>query len=160
MRRRCENTPGGGKGWWVVLGGLLVGAVTIWVWQRRQSPGEEAWFPPAWIVSPDAMTTASQEERVDPRAQREPEDDLKVIEGIGPKVEAVLHAAGIRTYAHLATTPVEQLRAILREAGPAFRLADPSTWPEQARLAAQGAWDALREMQASLHRGRRATRGT
>jgi len=82
-------------------------------------------------------------------------DDLKLIEGIGPKIAGVLYEAGIETFAQLAATDVHRLEAILREADPRLlRLADPGTWPEQARLAAVGEWDALTGLQATLRGGR------
>jgi predicted flap endonuclease-1-like 5' DNA nuclease len=81
-------------------------------------------------------------------------DDLKVIEGIGPKISGLLHAAGVRTFAQLANTDVERLRQILVDAN-LTRLADPGTWPEQAALAAAGDWDGLKALQDSLKGGRR-----
>ena len=82
-------------------------------------------------------------------------DDLRKIEGIGVKIAQLLNAAGIYTFAQLAETEVAELRIILKEAGPRFQLADPSTWPEQAALAARGAWDELSELQDSLKGGRK-----
>ncbi len=82
-------------------------------------------------------------------------ENLQVIEGIGPKIEQILHAAGILTLSMLAETEIEVLRQILAEAGPRFRLADPSTWPQQARLAVAGDWDALQALQETLSGGRR-----
>jgi len=83
------------------------------------------------------------------------EDDLKLIEGIGPKISSVLREAGIRTFAALAATDAQRLRDILQEADPRLlRLADPATWPEQARLAAAGEWEALTELQGKLRGGR------
>ena len=81
-------------------------------------------------------------------------DNLMRIEGIGPKISSVLQAAGITTFAQLAATDVSRLRQILTEAGLAA-LADPSTWPEQAGLAAAGKWDALEVLQDELKGGRR-----
>lgn len=82
-------------------------------------------------------------------------DDLKIVEGIGPKIEGILHAAGIKTFAQLAAAPVDQLEKIVREdAG--IRVAFPDTWPEQAKLAAANAWDALEKLQDELKGGRRA----
>ncbi len=80
-------------------------------------------------------------------------DDLKRIAGIGPKIADVLQAAGIETYAQLASTDVERLEQIL--GGADIRLADPGTWPEQAGLAAAGDWDALERLQSQLKGGRR-----
>ncbi len=82
-------------------------------------------------------------------------DDLERIEGIGPKIETILNAAGIRTFRRLAQTPVDRLRDILQEAGLA-RLASPDTWAQQAELAAREDWEGLEAFQASLKGGRRA----
>ena len=79
--------------------------------------------------------------------------DLKRVEGIGPKISGLLQAAGITSFAQLAATDASQLRRILREAG--ITIADPTTWPEQAALAASGKWDALAALQAGLKGGRR-----
>jgi predicted flap endonuclease-1-like 5' DNA nuclease len=81
-------------------------------------------------------------------------DDLQTIEGIGPKISLLLNNAGIYTYAQLAETTAKHLDRILREAGPDYRLADPGTWPQQARLAADGDWQALEKLQGELIRGR------
>ncbi len=82
-------------------------------------------------------------------------DDLRKIEGIGPKIERILQDHGIRTFAQLAQVEMDRLREILQQAGPRFRIADPTSWPEQARLAAQGDWDALGRLQDELVGGRR-----
>jgi predicted flap endonuclease-1-like 5' DNA nuclease len=82
-------------------------------------------------------------------------DDLEVIEGIGPKIAELLHAAGVKRFTELAATPQERLRQILDDAGPRFRIADPGTWPEQADLAANNRWDTLKSLQDSLNAGRR-----
>lgn len=80
-------------------------------------------------------------------------DDLKIIEGIGPKIEEILHDAGIKTFAELAVASVSQLEKIVREdAG--IRIAFPDTWPEQARLAAAGDWTTLETLQDELKGGR------
>lgn len=81
-------------------------------------------------------------------------DDLKRIEGIGPKISSVLQAAGIKTFAQLADTQVDRITQILEEADPKLvNLADPSTWPRQARLAASGKWEALEKWQDRLKGG-------
>lgn len=80
-------------------------------------------------------------------------DDLTIVEGIGPKTDAVLKAAGIKTLAELGQTDVAKLLDILKAAG--LRLGDPTTWPEQAALAAAGKLDALSALQETLKGGRR-----
>jgi NADH-quinone oxidoreductase subunit I len=82
-------------------------------------------------------------------------DDLKRVEGIGPKISGVLQAAGIETFAQLADTDVDRIKEILEEADPKLlRLADPTTWPRQARLAATGKWEALEKWQDRMRGGR------
>ena len=83
-------------------------------------------------------------------------DDLKVIEGIGPKIEALLKAAGIATWAALADSHADRLQEILDTGGDRFRIADPTSWPDQASLAAEGRWKDLDEYQDILLGGRQA----
>ena len=89
-----------------------------------------------------------------PVAEVQAADTLTKIEGIGPKISDLLNEAGITTFAQLADTPVDKLQGILDAAGPNFKLADPTSWPEQAKLAATGKWDELQELQNSLVGGR------
>ena len=76
------------------------------------------------------------------------------IEGIGPKIAGLLVAGGFSTYAGLGKADLSQLEAILEAAGSRYRLADPTTWPAQARLAAAGEWEELAELQDDLSGGR------
>lgn len=82
-------------------------------------------------------------------------DNLEIIEGIGPKIAGLLAQHNITTFAALAATPAEQLRALLLAAGRRFAVSDPTTWPAQAALAAQGDMDALKAMQVGLKGGRK-----
>lgn len=81
-------------------------------------------------------------------------DDLKIIEGIGPKGAEVLNAAGINSFADLAATSAEKIKEILDASEGAFNAADTTTWPEQAQLAADGKMDELKELQDRLNGGR------
>jgi predicted flap endonuclease-1-like 5' DNA nuclease len=84
-------------------------------------------------------------------------DDLTRIEGIGPQISGVLQAAGITTFTQLAGTDVDSIKQILEEANPdLLKLADPSTWPRQAKLATSGKWDALERWQERLKGGKGA----
>ncbi|HZW04122.1 MAG TPA: helix-hairpin-helix domain-containing protein [Anaerolineaceae bacterium] len=94
--------------------------------------------PEALPVQPDAAQTGIP-------------DDLKRIEGIGPVYEKTLRAAGIDTFSQLAEISVDRLRAIFEDRP----LADPTSWPEQAALAARGDWDGLERLRMRLRGGRR-----
>ncbi|MEL6122191.1 MAG: DUF4332 domain-containing protein [Bacteroidota bacterium] len=86
------------------------------------------------------------------------EDNLQIVEGIGPKMNEVLNNAGIKTWKDLADTTPERLRTILDEAGgDRYRIIDPATWPGQAQLAATGKWDDLITTQKHLDTGKTGT---
>jgi predicted flap endonuclease-1-like 5' DNA nuclease len=81
-------------------------------------------------------------------------DDLKLIEGIGPKIEEVLNNSAISTYIDLVNTDVGRLRAILDNAGSNFKSHDPETWSAQAKLASEDKWDELKKWQDELDGGK------
>ena len=83
-------------------------------------------------------------------------NDLKVVEGIGPKIEELCHAKGILTWWDLCRTELSTLSAMLNEAGPRFQMHDPASWPEQARLLATGAFEEFKELTDRLDGGRAA----
>ncbi len=79
-----------------------------------------------------------------------PQDNLQIFEGIGAKIEQVLKSAGITTWAQLAVAKTDDLVRILEQAGPNYRIHNPSNWPEQARLADAGKWEELIAYQKQL----------
>ena len=111
------------------------------------------------VAEPEALAeTAAAEPRGEPfvaAAVTGPRDDLKIVEGIGPKIEELLFNAGITTSGQLAATSVHQLKDILANAGPRFVMHDPGTWSAQALLAANGEWDNLKAYQDFLNAGKR-----
>ena len=85
------------------------------------------------------------------------QDDLSIIDGIGPKISSVLGLAGIKSFSQLASADEDRIRDILEAENPnLLRLTDPSTWFEQARMAAEGDWKALSSLQDTLKSARRA----
>lgn len=81
-------------------------------------------------------------------------DDLKIVEGIGPKIADLLIKEGITTWKQLSETDPERIKGILVAAGPNFQIHDPGTWPRQAGLAAEGKWDELKQLQDELSGGK------
>ena len=81
-------------------------------------------------------------------------DDLKKIEGIGPKISEILMNGGINTFALLADADPADIKKLLDDAGSRFRTHDPTTWPEQAALARDGKWAELDELQDRLDGGK------
>ncbi len=142
------TSPLQGSGWagisswaWIIAAMILLILLALLIW---------------WLflrISPEQPVPAAPPPSPQPTPPSEP-DDLKVIEGIGPKIAGLLANAGITTFAQLAAADVGRLKQILTDAG-LERLADPTTWPEQARLAGAGDWAALQKLQDELKGGRR-----
>jgi len=80
-------------------------------------------------------------------------NDLTIVEGIGPKINELFHNAGIKTFTQLAAASVPQMRKILDDGGSRFRIANPSTWAQQAALAAANKWAELKKLQDDLSGG-------
>lgn len=82
------------------------------------------------------------------------ENDLKVVEGIGPKTEELFHQAGITTWQTLSEASVEECRKVLATGGERFSIHNPNTWPRQAKLAYEGNWEELKNWQDQLDGGK------
>ena len=81
-------------------------------------------------------------------------DDLTKIEGIGPKIKQLLIDGGIPTFAALAAAPFDKVKGILNDAGSRYKMHDPTTWGQQAKMAADGKWDDLKKWQDESDGGR------
>ncbi|MCD0465449.1 hypothetical protein [Flavobacterium sp. ENC] len=82
------------------------------------------------------------------------ENDLKIVEGIGPKIEALFHNAGINTWFELSEASTEKLESVLEEGGENYAIHNPSTWARQALLAYEGKWQDLNDLQENLRAGK------
>lgn len=81
-------------------------------------------------------------------------DNLQLIEGIGPRIESILHNRDVHTFSDLAQADPKQIRNWLEEVDPSLLMHDPATWPAQARLAANEQWEVLKDYQDQLRAGR------
>ncbi|MFK8021092.1 MAG: helix-hairpin-helix domain-containing protein [Pseudomonadales bacterium] len=107
-------------------------------------------------ASPDApgLQTAAAADKISFGGKKYKLDDLKIVEGIGPKIEGLLNEAGINSWAELAAADVEMLRTVLADAGSRYSVHNPETWPQQAGLCAKQSWDELQTLQDALDGGR------
>ena len=80
-------------------------------------------------------------------------DDLKRIEGIGPKMEKALNSAGILTFAQLADADEATLRTAIEAGGLRFAPSLP-TWAKQSRYLADGDESGFQTYIDSLTAGR------
>lgn len=81
-------------------------------------------------------------------------DDFTVVEGIGPKINELIHNANIHSYKELGKSSVKNVQKILDDAGPRYKLAKPGTWPTQAEMAAENKWEELKTLQDELDGGK------
>lgn len=80
------------------------------------------------------------------------QDDLKVVEGIGPKIEGLFHNFNIKTWKALSETSVKKCQEVLNSGGERYRIHDPASWPRQAKMAYNGEWKKLAKWQDE-HKG-------
>lgn len=80
-------------------------------------------------------------------------DDLTKIEGIGPKAAEAIVNSGIVSFADLAKAKSDKIKEILTEASSRMAHLDPTSWPKQAKMAADGKWDELKEWQDKVKAG-------
>ena len=82
------------------------------------------------------------------------QDDLKVIEGIGPKIEGLFHNYNIKTWDALAHVTVAKCQEVLESGGDRFRVHDPSSWPMQAMMCYENKWKELYRWQEEHKHGK------
>jgi len=83
-------------------------------------------------------------------------DNLKIIEGVGPKIETLLNNAGIKSFWDMVHCGIPKLEKILHDAGPSYQMHNPKTWPDQAEMAMQERWSELKEYQDLLNSGKQS----
>jgi predicted flap endonuclease-1-like 5' DNA nuclease len=154
----------------MIVGGLLfVGGVVAWLVGAQPWKNFDDWSQPLF-TGHDAAHDNGHGEAVDIESQPDlatlgvhhleshtaytaysthGADDLKIIEGIGPKIAQALKGAGILTFADLAARHPDDVERIVRDAGVRL-VGHTDTWVEQAKLAAEGQMAALEQYQRQL----------
>lgn len=148
---------------WIILIVIMLAAI-FWYWINRHAyeptfemhPHHDAHGDEDQTAEPQAAPAAIAVETptrfAEPAVTPTTADDLKIVEGIGPKVQSVLNGIGIFTFKQLAESDLTAVRKALEAAG--YRYMDPRSWSDQAALAADGRWDELKLMQENLKAGR------
>ncbi|MBN1565387.1 MAG: DUF4332 domain-containing protein, partial [Anaerolineae bacterium] len=117
----------------------LVGSAETWPEQARVAAGG------------DMTALEDLQQRI--KGVTEPaEDDLTLIEGIGPKSADALKAAGVKTFAQVAKTSPEELEKMIKDQKVRL-VGSTETWPQQAELAAAGKLSELETFQNRIKGG-------
>lgn len=130
-------------------GKLIIADVSIAKSEIDITAKKESEIEPKKVVkSKPEKGTVSKKTNIKP-------DNLTKIEGIGPKLFGILKEAGIETFKKLSMVNADKISEILVSAGGnKYKRFDPSTWPDQAKLAAEDKWDELNKWQDELKGGR------
>ncbi|MBC2838734.1 30S ribosomal protein S2 [Robiginitalea sp. SC105] len=121
--------------------------------EAKEAPAAEKAEPKKEDAPKEEATEAKKEAAPAKAAEKAEAEDLTKIEGIGPKAAEALTNAGLGTYADLAGSNPDAIKEILTEASSRMAHLDPGTWPKQAKMAAEGKWDALAEWQEKAKGG-------
>lgn len=81
-------------------------------------------------------------------------NDLKIIEGIGPKIEKLFHNFDIKSWENLSKASVKKCQEVLDSGGDRYRIHNPGSWPMQAKMAHEGKWVALARWQEEHKAGK------
>ncbi|WJJ97316.1 50S ribosomal protein L21 [Algibacter luteus] len=122
---------------------------------KKAEPKVEAKAAAPKVKKAEPKTEAPKAEKAAPKTAAKKAtgkaDDLKKVEGIGPKIASTLVEAGISTFAELAKTDAAKISEIIAGVR-GNHVTD--TWPAQAKLAAEGKWDELKKWQDELDGGK------
>lgn len=113
---------------------------------EKPAAGKSPLIHPAIPFNPRAARAAF--------GKRIQEDDLKLIEGIGIKIESLFHNFDIKTWLALSETSVAKCQEVLDSGGDRYNVHDPSSWPMQARMAYEGKWKDLAKWQEEHKHGK------
>jgi large subunit ribosomal protein L17 len=113
----------------------------------------EAFEPVVAEAIAEAEAPVAVEEESEPVTEVTTADDLKVIEGIGPKIAEAFAATGVTTFAQLAEMSAEAMNEVITGAGIASK--NTETWAKQAEMARDGKMDELKVWQDELNGGRK-----
>ncbi len=144
--------------WWLLAGALLGWLAHWWLCKCAVRSGKDSQLTPVTANTHQAAFAAA-DPVIDIAAAKlagisvKGADDLQVIEGIGPKICALFHEAGQKTFTQVSNMSIQQMSKILDDAGPRFKLANPETWAQQAKLAANNQWVQLKHLQDNLTAG-------
>lgn len=123
----------------------------------KKKTGFRAYLTKIEIVSlsGDDNKSSEKEAKAETKKVKSSSDDLTIVEGIGPKVQELLNENGIQSFKDLSAKSADEIKAILEPKGGIYAAMDPTTWAEQAKLAAEGKTEELKALQAELNGGKK-----
>jgi predicted flap endonuclease-1-like 5' DNA nuclease len=135
--------------WPWLIPAFLIGVLCGWLVTRPYERNRAAAFAAVPRLNPEELARGTAILGFKVRL-----NDLRAVEGIGPKIERLMNNDGIRTWADLAEAKVARLETILDAAGPKYQMHVPKTWPQQATLLSEARWAEFKKLTDRLKGGR------
>jgi predicted flap endonuclease-1-like 5' DNA nuclease len=121
--------------------------------QKVRLVGSTETWPEQALAAAGGDLTALEDLQARIKGVTEPaEDDLTLIEGIGPKSAEALKKAGLKTFAQIAKMSPEDLEKAIKDQKVRL-VGSTETWPMQAELAAAGKLSELESLQSRIKGG-------
>ena len=132
------------------LSQIMIDSISTTGGKKEKEEGKKTESKPVHATA--GKETKTDSKKTSPKKVAEV-DDLMKIEGVGPKASEAMVAAGMNTFAKVAKATSEEISKILSDESSYLAHLDPTTWPKQAALAADGKWDELKKWQDELNGG-------
>ncbi len=137
--------------WFGLIYGLITSFVLFVILKMRQDPKLSNVGKDGNLASMQHIKIKLEPISSDEVKEKKQVDNLTLINGIGPVISDVLVSNGVNSFTKLSKLQPDQILEILQKQK--IRLANPDTWPKQAKLAASNEWEALKVFQDSLKKG-------
>jgi predicted flap endonuclease-1-like 5' DNA nuclease len=123
--------------------GDMVPPANVGTWPMQASFAARGDWQGLMKYNQKASKPAGGAKKAAPKAEaKAAPDDLTQLSGIGPRIQTILSAGGITTYAELEQTDPSELRKVIA-AGGALPPSQLDSWPTQASYATRGDWSGL-----------------
>lgn len=117
--------------WWIVIALIVIAIGVIWTLREEEQDATARHPKPATPPEPVRLTTTQPATPAAPTSTPPASpDNLKRINGIGPKIQQILNEHGIYTFEQLAAVDLNFLQRLMEERG--WHMANFADWPAQA----------------------------
>ncbi len=142
------------KNWWKIVGQSMKDVLPFFDSDRMADEYYQLLYKSKPLPKKKKVAAKKKSSKIDTPLGKIQVDDLKIVEGIGPKIEKLLKEGGFHTWEKLSKAEIKKLQDILDAAGPRYRVHNPKTWAKQAELASEGKWNELKQWQDELDGGK------
>ncbi|WP_199555659.1 helix-hairpin-helix domain-containing protein [Sandaracinobacteroides hominis] len=119
-------------GWWIILFwifiGIAIGGLIAWLMGSSRTTTSQS----LGVADFEGKTATVRTETTHSA------DQLEAIEGVGPQIAELFHKNGVHRFGQIAAMSPADISKMLAAGGSNFTIAQPFTWPFQAKLLENG----------------------